>query len=225
MRVVSPPSGAEIFSADIVLSLEFLPEIGPSPEHPLWCRFFSEDVDINDDKNERSLRQSSSFSNFGSYGDSSEHVFAHAFALDPGAYTAELRLGASWDQPLSAAMVKTVKFALLDIGDSRSISSSSSSSSSSSRHNKLLGVSGNGSHTRDRTTTSKKIVVEGCNQDDDEEEDETTLAPEEGLAEGAGVVVDAFPFFNEYAVLVLRLLELKDVVDVFVLVESRSTHR
>jgi hypothetical protein len=217
MRVVSPPSGAEIFSADIVLSLEFLPGIEPSPEHPLWCRFFSEDVDDNDDEKDRLLRQSSSFSNFGSYGDSSEHVFAHAFALGPGAYTAELRLGASWDRPLSAAMVKTVKFALLDIGNSHSISSSSS--------NKSLGVSGNGSHTRDRTTTSKKIVVEGSDQDDDDE-DETTKIPEAGrLDGGAGVVVDAFPFFNEYAVLVLRLLELKDVVDVFVLVESRSTHR
>jgi hypothetical protein len=45
------------------------------------------------------------------------------------------------------------------------------------------------------------------------------------IDDGSRLVVDAFPFFNEYAVLVLRLLELADVVDVFVLIESRSTHR
>jgi beta-1,4-mannosyl-glycoprotein beta-1,4-N-acetylglucosaminyltransferase len=39
----------------------------------------------------------------------------------------------------------------------------------------------------------------------------------------ATMIFDCFLFFNEFDMLRLRLKELEDVVDVFVLVESRHT--
>jgi hypothetical protein len=40
-----------------------------------------------------------------------------------------------------------------------------------------------------------------------------------------GVIVDAFPFFNELDILELRLTELSPVVDRFVIVEANRTHK
>jgi len=216
---------AAFYSADVVLALEFLPGIDPSLEHPLWCRFFTTEIDVDGNEANKLLVFSSEFTNFGSYGDASELVFSHAFALPPGTYTLEIRLGVSWDQPLSASLAKHISFTLLELDDV-----------GGEANNHVGG--GGGDSTRSPTTSSTTTMAAAAAAAVSQT---TTTKVERGLAavnpppglspthrrgnDPGVVVVDAFPFFNEFEVLVLRLLELGDVVDVFVLVESRSTHR